>query len=82
MSLHPAPLITTTTEIISINDLYKKYTNDYSVTNQKEKFDKFFGLNIIRNAVSHYGMMRLGMTGTKPNNLVQPVENIIKKGGV
>ncbi len=79
------PLITTTTEIISINDLYKNYTNDYFVTkkrnSQKEKLDKFFGLNIIRNAVSHYGMMRLRMAGTKPNNLVQTVENIIKKGG-
>jgi len=75
------PLITTTTEIISINDLYKKYTNDYSVTSQKENLDKFFGLNIIRNAVSHYGMLRLRMAGTKPNNLVQTIENIIKKGG-
>jgi len=82
MSLPPAPLITTTTEIISINDLYKKYTNDYSVTSQKEKFDKFFGLNIIRNAVSHYGMMRLRRKGTKPKNLVQTIESVIKKGGV
>ncbi len=75
------PLITTTTEIISINDLYKNYTNDYSVTSQKEKLDKFFGLNIIRNAVSHYGMMRLRRKGTKPNNLVQTIESVIKKGG-
>ncbi len=33
------PLITTTTEIISINDLYKNYTNDYSVTSQNFNSD-------------------------------------------
>jgi len=42
---------------------------------QKEKLDKFFQFNnIIRNAVSHYGIMSSGMTGTKPNNLVQTIE--------
>src|SRR4030043_1016279 len=46
-----------------------------TVRGQKEKLDKYFQFNnIIRNAVSHYGIMSSGMTGTKPNNLVQTIE--------
>jgi len=52
-------------------------TEKEMLTKAKKKLDKFFGLNIIRNAVSQYGMIQ-----TKPTNLVQTAKKLIKKGGV